>query len=93
MVLCDVAYSDFIFLEEKKLSESEITKIQNSSMTLHDSSKDSNPRNIVYEYTIFEKKKIQSQDKEITSLVYTGVLEDLLPTNTVIMYANKFTEK
>ena len=93
VALCDVAYSDFIFLEEKNLSKSEITKIQNSSMTLHDSSKDSTPRNIVYEYTIFEEKKIQSQDKEITSLVYTGVLEDLSPTNTVIMYANKFTEK
>lgn len=92
--LCDIAYSDFIFIDEKALSQEEISKIENSYMTVHDSYNDSSARSIVHEYTIFEEKTIQNSDgSTINTISYAGVLEEVSPINTQVMYASKFIEK
>ena len=94
VVLCDVAYSDFIFIDNEIIPESEITRIQNGFMTIHNSDGDSSARKIIYEYTIFEETEVQNADSSVVkSIKYAGVLEDTSPTNTFVMYADKFTEK
>lgn len=89
--LCECAYTDFIFLEEKVLSTTEMNKIQESFMLIKDTSKASTPQRISYEYTIFNEKEVEGSDSKV--MEYVGVLQDNAPTNTVVMFADSFIEK
>lgn len=89
--LCESAYSDFIFLEDKVMTPSERDKIQGSFMSVKDTSEASSPQSISYEYTIFEEKNIEGSDSKV--MEYIGVLQDNSPTNTVVMFADNFTER
>ena len=89
--LCESAYSDFIFLEGRVVTPSEMDKIQKGFMATKDTSKAPSPQSIFYEYTIFEEKDVEGSDSKI--MEYVGVLQDNSPTNTVVMFADSFTER
>ena len=89
--LCESAYSDFIFLEGRVVTPSEMDKIQKGFMATKDTSGTSSPQSIFYEYTIFEEKNVENSDSKI--MEYVGVLQDNSPTNTVVMFADSFTER
>ena len=88
---CEVAYSDFVFLENKRLSKDEITNIQKTFMVVSDSSRGYSPERIVYEYSIFEESPVKGSTSKL--MEYRGTLKNETPTNTVVMFANNFTEK
>ena len=60
-------------------------------MSTKDTSEASFPQSIFYEYTIFEEKDIEGSDSKV--MEYVGVLQDNSPTNTVVMFADSFTER
>ena len=88
---CEVAYSDFVFLENKGLSEDEITKIQKTFMVVSDSSEGYSPERIIYEYSIFEESPVKGSTSKL--MEYRGTLKNEAPSNTVVIFANNFTEK
>ena len=88
---CEVAYSDFVFLENKGLSEDEITKIQKTFMVVSDSSEGYSPERIIYEYSIFEESPVEGSTSKL--MEYRGTLKNEAPSNTVVIFANNFTEK
>lgn len=89
--LCESAYSDFIFLEGIALTEENIDKIQKGFMSVKDTSTSPSPFRICYEYSIFEENSIEGSDSK--TLSYVGMLQDNSPTNTVVMFADNFTER
>ena len=88
---CEVAYSDFVFLENKGLSKDEITNIQKTFMVISDSNGGYSPEKIVYEYSIFEESPVEGSTSKL--MEYRGTLKNEAPSNTVVIFANNFTEK
>ena len=60
-------------------------------MVVSDSSEGYSPERIIYEYSIFEESPVEGSTSKL--MEYRGTLKNEAPSNTVVIFANNFTEK